>query len=326
MIDDLAKPTNDPARWKAFAEEMDAVLLNIDMDAARRKSSVILTEAEAEAERTKAMAETKKVFLAMQGAQWPLNRTHYTLGHLDAQRLALCCERRLIDWQTAFNAKAAFGTADDVRLMYDQARLLGVNIDLVNPLRYAAKPLLLTPGLRHEGNIETVVQLLKLGADPAQDNGQVYQTAVLEGRADIGRALARHDQSRLLDLNGWVNWARNSRKPKAYEDFRAIWWDYGRFTAADRETLVETKPLGDNTGTLRIIYNFAARRVEEIHEFANPRQNLMNGFTFDEYGEGALEAAREKLIELGGSPSDSGSSLRGKSSVAKPAVFGLGKG
>jgi hypothetical protein len=94
----------------------------------------------------------------------------------------------------------------------------------------------------------------------------------------------------------------------------------------DRETLIETKALPDNTGNLRIIYNFAARRVEEIHEFANPRQNVVTGFTFDEYGESALDSAREKLIELGGSPSDTGSPLRGKSAVARPASFGLGKG
>lgn len=326
MIDDLIKATNDPNRWKACAEEINAHLVTINMDAARRKSSGTLSEKDAEAERMKALDETRKITSSISYQQWPLHRMLYTLGQLDTERLMLCCERRLFDWQTALNAKAMFGTADDLRVMVDAAKLQGQTLDLVNPLRYAAKPQLLVAGLRHEGNIDTVAQLMKMGGDPAQDNGGVFQNAVLEGRADIARVMARHGQNGLLDINVWVNWAKANRKLKAYEDFRQIQWEYGRFTALDQETLVETKALPDNTGNLRVIYNFAARRVEEIHEFTNPRQNLVTGYSFDDYGQSALESAREKLIEMGGRPTDLGSSLRGKGSVAKPTVFGLTKG
>ena len=326
MIDDLIKPSNDPNRWKACAEEINALLLTVDRDAARRKSSGTLPEKDAEAERVKAMEEAKKTISSMQYQQWPFNRMHFTLGQLDTECLVLCCERKLLDWQTVFNAKSAFGTPEDLSVIFEQARLQGTTLDLVNPFRYAAKPMLLVAGLRHEGNIDTTAQLLKMGADPQQDNGGVFQNAVLEGRADIGRVIARAGQGGLLDINTWVNWAKANRKLKAYEDFRQIQWEYGRFVAADQETLMETKPLPDNTGNLRIIYNFAARRVEEIHEFSNPRQNTVTGFSFDDYGQAALESAREKLIEMGGRPSDLGASLRGKGTVAKPSVFGLGKG
>lgn len=326
MNNDLIKPTNEPSLWKACADELNDVLLAIDLDAARRKPNAILTEKDAEAERLKAFEEAKKAISAIQYAQWPFNRMHYTLGQLDTDRLILCCERKLLDWQTVFNAKAAFGRAEDLPRIFEQAKQQGTNLELVNPLRYAAKPLLLVAGLRHEGNIDTVAQLMKMGADPAQDNGQVFQTAVLEGRADIGRVIARHGQSGLLNINAWVEWAKSARKIKAYEDFRQIQWEYGRYVATDGETLMETKPLPDNSGNLRIIYNFAARRVEEIHEFNNPRQNVVTGFTFDEYGQSALESAREKLIELGGHPSDLEAGLRGKAGVVKPSVFGLNKG
>ena len=326
MIDDLIKPTNDPHRWKACAGEINAQLLSIDMDAAQRKSSGTVSEKDAEAERTKALEEAKKTISSMQYQSWPFNRMHYTLGQLDIERLVLCCERKLLDWQNVFNAKAAFGGPEDLRVIFEAARLQGTTLEFTNPLRYAAKPLLLVAGLRHEGNIDTTAQLLKMGADPAQDNGGVFQAAVLEGRADIGRVIARAGQGGLLDINAWVTWAKNNRKLKAYEDFRQIQWEYGRFVAADQETLIETKPLPDNTGNLRILYNFAARRVEEIHEFTNPRQNTVTGYSFDEYGDAALESAREKLIEMGGRPSDLGSALRGKGTVAKPSVFGLGKG
>ncbi|MEZ0224179.1 MAG: hypothetical protein ACAH83_06485 [Alphaproteobacteria bacterium] len=325
MIEDLVKPSNEPDRWKSCADAVYDVLQEMDLDAARRKASPTVSEKEAEADRTKAVEGVKKVITLMQYAQWPSNRMLYTLGQLDTERLILCCEKKIADWQSVLNAKSAFGTAEDVRRIFEQARLHGLTPDLSHPLRFAAKPMLLVAGLRHEGNIDTTAQLLKMGADPATDNGQVFQTAVLEGRPDIGRVIARHGQNGLLDINPWVNWAKANRKLKAYDDFRQIQWEYGRFTVADYETLIETKPMPDNTGNLRIIFNFASRRVEEIHEFTNPKQNVITGFAFDEYGQAALEAAREKLIELGGNPSGLDQPLRGKASVAKPSVFGLGK-
>jgi hypothetical protein len=324
VIDELVKATNDPDRWKECADQINDVLRAIDTVAARRKASLTLPEKDAEAERTKAVEAAKKTINTAQYAQWPSNRMLYTLGQLDTDRLLLCCEKKIIDWQIALNAKAAFGTGEDVRQIFEQARLNGATLDLAQPLRHAAKPVLLVAGLRHEGNIDTTAQLMKMGADPSTDNGQVYQTAVLEGRADIGRVIARHAAG-LIDFNAWTNWAKSNKKLKAWDDFRQIQWDYGRFHVIDHETIVETKPLPDNTGNMRILFNFAARRVEEIHEFTNPRQNTVNGFTFDEYGETALEAAREKLIELGGHPSGLGPPLRGKGAVGKPSVFGLGK-
>jgi hypothetical protein len=325
VIEDLIKATNDPDRWKACADAIYDALQEVDPDAARRKASLTVSEQEAEAERTKALEGAKKTITAMQYTQWPANRTLYTLGQLDTERLILCCEKKILDWQSVMNAKSAFGTPDDLRRIFDEARLQGLTLDLSQPLRHAAKPALLVAGLRHEGNIETTAQLLKMGADPATDNGQVFQIAVMEGRADIGRIIARHGQNGVLDINAWVNWAKSNRKLKAWDDFRKIQWEYGRFTVADHETLIETKPMPDNTGNLRILFNFASRRVEEIHEFTNPKQNVVTGFSFDDYGVTALEAAREKLIELGGRPSDIGQPLRGKGAVAKPSVFGLGK-
>jgi hypothetical protein len=322
-FDDLVKGTNDPDRWRAFVPEIAAVLQAVDTEAARRMSSAALAEKDAEAERVKAMAEPKRALSQMAAQNWPAVRMQYTLGQLDTEKLILCCERKLLDWQSVFNAKAAFGAAEDMPAIFDAARQQGVTLDLAAPLRAAAKPMLLVAGLRHEGNLETVQELLKLGADPGIDSGAVYQAAVVEGRTDIGRALAKHGQGGLLDTAAWMRWGLSQRKPKLYADFRAIYWDYGRFQALDTQTLAETKPLPDNAGNLRILYNFAARRVEEIHEFANPKQNTVTGFTFDEYGSTAIEAAHAKLAELGGDPADAGPALRGKSTVPKPGVFGL---
>jgi hypothetical protein len=263
----------------------------------------------------------------MQSNSWSQQRLQYTLGRCDTDCLVLLAERKIYSWQEIFTAKALHGCGQDLVTIQRAAQDQGQVVELTQALRAAAKPVLLTEGLRHEGNLATTDQLLQMGADPGLDNGQLFLTVVTEGRVDIGRVFARHAQgSAFLDVGGWMNWAQQNRKIKLYTDLRDIWWDYGRFKANDRETLVETKPLPDNTGNLRIVYNFAARRVSEIYEHNNPRQALLKDFSFDDYGPEAIEQARLKLLELGGEPSVTGYTLRGKPVTPKASISGLGKG
>lgn len=326
-LEDVFKQTREPSLWRECADEVRAELLRIDMQAARRMPSSTRSVAEAEAERTKAMEGFKKVLTLMQSNGWSQARLHFTLGHCDTDSLLLLAERKIYSWQEIFNAKATHGAGEDLVAIQRAAQDQGQTIELTQALRAAAKPALLTEGLRFEGNLATVEQLLQMGADPGLDNSQVFLNAVSEGRSDIGRALARYAQGNaFLDIGSWMNWAQGNRKIKLYNDLREIWWDYGRFKANDRETLIETKPLPDNTGNLRIVYNFAARRVSEIYEHNNPRQALVKDFTFDDYGPEAVEQARLKLVELGGEPSVTGYTLRGKPVTPKANISGLGKG
>ncbi len=324
--EDLFKFSKEPALWRDCADEVNAELRLVDMDAARRLPSSTRSEKEAEQERLKALEPFKKLVTLMQSNSWPAQRYQYTLGHLDTDRLVMLAERKVFGWQDIFNAKAFYGTGEDLTAISRAAQSAGATIDLTYPLRSAARPQLIMEGLRFEGNASAVDQLLQMGADPGLDNGQVFLNAVAEGRKDIGRIMARHAQGNFLDVGSWMNWALGNRKIKLYNDLRDIWWDYGRFMARDRETLIETKPFPDNTGNLRIIYNFAARRVSEVYEHSNPRSNVVKDFSFDDYGPEAVEQARLKLTELGGEPSVSGYTLRGKPVTPKPAsIKGLGR-
>lgn len=324
-LEDIFKSSREPALWRECADEVNAELLRIDMQAARRMPSSSRSVSEAEAERTKAMEGFKKILTMMQSNGWPQQRLQYTLGRCDVDGLVLLAERKIYSWQDIFNAKALHGTGEDLVAIQRAAQDQGQTMELTQALRFAAKPALLIEGLRHEGNLSTVEQLLTIGADPGLDNGQLFLGAVSEGRVDIGRAFARHAQGNtFLDVGQWMNWAQSNRKIKLFTDLRDIWWDYGRFKANDRETLVETKPLPDNIGNLRIVYNFAARRVSEIYEHNNPRQALVKDFSFDDYGPEAVEQARLKLVELGGDPSVTGYTLRGKPVVPKANISGLG--
>ncbi len=328
MNDDFLRSSTNPETWRLAAEGIAGELEQIDRAAARLNPTPALTEREAETARNAAMDPARKIFASISAYQWPAVRTMYTLGQQDTEILILLAERRITDWQTIFNAKAAFGTAEDILAIKAAADLNKGQVNLNSALTHAAKPNVLVAGLRTEGNFDTTEQLFKLGADPAtgnNNNGQVFNDTVEAGRADIGRLFAKYGQSGILNVDSWVQAAKANRKFKLFDDLRKIQWDYGRFTALDRETLLEVKTLPDNAGTLKSVFNFASRHVSEIFETVNPRQSILRDIPFEDYGDAALENARSKLIEMGGSPSGIEETLRGKPQV-KPGLSSRGAG
>lgn len=324
MNNDLLRPSSDPEIWKLCAADMNGVMATIDFESARRLPSATLTERDAQTQRDLAIDEPRKLISQMQQMQWGSNRTHYTYGQLDTEALVLLAERKIVNWQEIFNAKASFGKPDDLELIRTQALLFGTTININNALAPASKPMNLVAGLRFEGNLATTEYLFRQGADPNIDNnGVLFYTVVEQGRSDIGRLFAKFGQNGLLNVEMWVNKAKADRKIKLHEDLRKIHWEFGRYHVLDNETLQETKLFPDNTGSLRILFNFASRHVTELLELPNPKQVIVKDYSFDDYGQQALESARAKMIEMGASPSGIDLPLRGKSVVPKPATFGL---
>lgn len=324
MNNDLLRPTNDAEIWKLCAAEMNGVMACIDFENARRLPSPTLTERDAATQRDLAIDAPRKLVSQMKSMEWGSNRTHFTLGQLDTDALVLLAERRVLGWQEVFNAKASFGKPDDLELIRAQALLFGTTINMNTALPHASKPMNLVTGFRFEGNYDTTEYLFRQGADPNYDNnGVLFYTVVEQGRSDIGRLFAKFGQNGLLNVESWVTKAKADRKLKLYEDLRKIHWEYGRYHVLDNETLQETKLLPDNTGSLRILFNFASRHVTEMLELPNPRQVIVKDYSFDDYGQQALETARAKMIDMGANPSGIDLPLRGKSVVPKPATFGL---
>lgn len=322
---DLYRASSEPETWKRLVEEINVEFAAIDRDSARRRPSPQLSERDADTQRMNALEPARRALSAALNAQWGGYRLHYTLGQLDTDVLALLAERRHIGWQDIFNAKASFGTPEDLAVIQRAALQAGASVNPNHALSHAAKPLQLVNGLRHEGNIETTEYLFRQGADPAQDDGNLFNAVVEAGRPDIGRLFARFGQNAVLNIEPHINNARRNRKFKLFEDLRKIQWEFGRYHVVDNDTLVENKPLPDNTGNLKIVFNFAARRVTEIMELTNPKQNVVKDFGFDEYGQGALETARARLLDSGASPGGIDIPLRGKGQVAKPAARGLSR-
>lgn len=324
MNNDLLRASSDPEIWKLCAAEMNGVMATIDFESARRLPSATLTERDAQTQRDLAIDAPRKLVSQMRAMEWGSNRMHFTLGQLDTDALVLLAERKTLNWQEIFNAKASFGKPDDLELIRTQALLFGTTINVNNALGHASKPTNMVSGLRFEGNYATTEYLFRQGADPNTDNsGVLFYTVVEQGRSDIGRLFAKFGQNGLLNVESWVNKAKADRKIKLHEELRKIHWEYGRYHVLDNETLQETKLFPDNTGSLRILFNFASRHVTELLELPNPKQVIVKDYSFDDYGQQALESARAKMIDMGATPSGIDLPLRGKSVVPKPATFGL---
>ncbi|MBI1215306.1 MAG: hypothetical protein GC185_05735 [Alphaproteobacteria bacterium] len=322
LYETLLRNSDDAKRWEDCAQAINEYVSQLDLSDARLVSPGPDQDQKTEERRAAALEPLRKMARAIGNAQWPRNRQHYTFGKMDTDTLILCCEKRLIDWQAAFNGKAAFGTPEDLVKMQDGAKLINVTLNPSYALAWAAKPQLFTTGLWHDGNIETTKQLFEMGANPGYDNsGALYLAVVEAGRKDIGRIFAHYGQNGLLNLAGWAESAKRNGNAKVYQDLRDINFEYGNFHMIDNSTLQQTKPLQESNSTLKVIFDFAARRVHEILDVASasPRQTTVKDFSFDDYGRAALEEAREKLIEMGGHPPQIEEQIGGKPTMPRPA-------
>jgi len=232
---------------------------------------------------------------------WEEGGSYYILGQIDAETLIAAARQEMIDWDKILNAKALLGTDADIDAIIVAATEAEQSLDLGAALRWAAEPGSLTEGLHHSGNLQTTSALLAHGAKPSLNGGGLFFDVLREGREDIARAFARagKDDGQFY-LSYWHENARNHlEEAPARALLRKMHWEYARYDAVDAATLQEHKSLGDG-GQLRVIFDFAARRVSEIYTTGEHAFKTEVGF--DDYGPAALETARAKLQELGGEP------------------------
>lgn len=252
---------------------------------------------------------------------WEDGATYYIFGQVDVKTLIAAARHEMADWDKILNAKALMGDAADVQAILDAAAQSEAEVDIETALRWAAEPDDLTDGLRHSGNLATSEVLLAAGASPSGNNGETFFSVLREGREDIARAFCRAgigDDG--FHLHYWNENSRNWLQEQAPRKLlRDMYWEYGRFEAVDAATLLERKPMSDG-GNLRIIFDFAARRVSEI--YTREQHGFKSDVSFDDYGPAALDTARKKLQELGGNPPEDlpGSTQRslGKPKLAPP--------
>jgi hypothetical protein len=232
---------------------------------------------------------------------WETAGTYYIFGQTDSETLIAAARQEMMDWDTILCAKALMGTAADIDAIVAAAGKAEQRLNLADALKWAAAPGTLTEGLHESGNLETSTALLKHGALPSSKNGQVFLDLLREGREDIARVFARSGKSdSSFYLPYWQENARNFLPEEPARDLlRKIYWEYARYDAVDASTLVERKTVQANE-QLRVIFDFAARRVSELYTVGE--HAFKTEVSFDDYGPAALDIARAKLVELGGNP------------------------
>jgi hypothetical protein len=301
MDDDLFENTEGAGSWKNAAEAIGA---NIARLAPALESLPAYNDEEDDAitslrDDMQELVQSYSERLDNEG--WETGGSYYIFGQIDVTTLIAAARHDMMDWETILNAKALMGTGTDIDAIVAAAVEADQQLDLSDALKWAAEPGSLTDGIYHKGNLDSSEALLKHGALPSQNDGQLFFDVLREGREDIARAFARAGKDDgSFYLAYWHENARSQISEAPVRDLlRKMYWEYGRYKAIDTSTLLENKPLGHND-RLRIIFDFAARRVSEV--LITGEHAFKTDVGFDDYGPAALQAARSKLIELGGNP------------------------
>ncbi|MBI3441680.1 MAG: hypothetical protein HY052_07795 [Proteobacteria bacterium] len=305
---EFLKNTNDLQKWRQAAEYLNGIVMTT------------LHDRNPAAPATLVMGRAIGVLNQASNERWDSNRYLYTYAQMDTEGLVALAIEKTDIWQTALNAKACFGPVGDLCTVYQAGREKGINFNLDNALLYASSVTKFCPGLQSSGCPETAEQLFQWGAnamagiDRYSSTPSHYCRAVRDCGVEMGKLYARHGVTPQNMAAQMVTALEANNRP-LYLAFRDIYWEYGRYTVADSETLVENKEIDPSKNCqLKIIFNFASCRVNEIYDWkTDGKQSLVREFTFDDYGATAIDTARQKLIELGGKPSDGITRMKGKS-------------
>lgn len=324
---ELLRNTDDVDIWRKAAKEYRDLFRALKPHQLVKEAALRIENAqEREAKTAQALEPVRKLLKTVPSGNWPAGRSYLTYAAIDTDIMQLMCENKMLSWQDALNAKAAFGTAEDVQKIHDAAQLVaGNNVNLNSALVWASKPQLLARGFMYLGNAATAEEILKRGANANYDSNSLFVTVTENGDLDVARAFARRAAVANINIENHMNWAKGNSRPKLYENMRKLYWEYGRYSVTDYDTLVETKQLPEKTSQLHTVFNFAARRVSEIYDYGPQRQSIKTDIAFEDYAEEALYAAHRKLVELGGNPPPYDAAAPAKKTIAKPKLSHLGK-
>lgn len=293
----LFKASTNPSDWQRLAKQIAAEFI------------------------TKQGAD-RHAFMGIIGAQmnansWPAERRSYTFAAVDTDHIIDYLETKsfqIINWQTFFESKTAWGETEAMKKIYQAARENSVAINLNPVLTAATTRINALPGEVRIPDPKVIDVLLALGANPGSAIGPCLEE-IRKGNMPIGRVFARYAEGvKHINFKGQAQAYREKGDFPMYKELYALYLEYGRYRRIDMETLEESK----EDLKMRVVFNFASRRVLEIYEMVTPP--VLRDFSFDEYEDNALQMAREKLIDIGGAPTDFGTLRRDKKTTPSPAL------
>lgn len=230
-------------------------------------------------------------------------------GQLNTDKMIALARTGAVHWWQPFTGKAFFGDAAGMKKIYSAApaesrpNATSAMTWVCFPYKAAGVP----------NNIEASVlrQLFDWGADVNEKKGEWLEKAVrqLEGEP-LKEFVSRGNIATVFKaMDGITDDARRAEIQKLLQKPTS-------YVKVDDDTLSEAKFIPDAQGgsTFKSLFNFRARRVNEVFESSDRKATFMTSASFDDYDSAAIDFAREKLKALGGKPNDGG---------AKPVFRGL---
>jgi len=221
-------------------------------------------------------------------------------GQLDTQKMIVMAKAGAVHWWQPFTGKAFFGDVEAMRKIYNAAPT-EARPNATSAMTWVCFPYK-AAGVSNKIEVSVLRQLFDWGADVNEKKGEWLEKAVrqLDGEplkefvtrgniATVFRAMdGLKDEGRQKEIQKLL------QKPTSY-------------VKVDDDTLSETKFIPDAQGgsSFKSLFNFRARRVNEVYEAPGGKTTFMTSASFDDYDSAAIDFAREKLKALGGKPADS---------------------
>ncbi len=221
-------------------------------------------------------------------------------GQLDTDKMIALARAGAVHWWQPFTGKAFFGDAEGMKKIYN-ATPTESRPNATSAMTWVCFPYK-AAGVSNKIDVAVLRQLFDWGADVNEKKGEWLEKAVrnLEGeplkefvkRGSIATVFKAMDSITDDARRGEIQ--KMLQKPTSY-------------VKVDNDTLSETKFIPDAQGgaTFKSLFNFRARRVNEVFESADRKTTFMTSASFDDYDSAAIDLAREKLTALGGKPADS---------------------
>lgn len=238
------------------------------------------------------------------------NRAVFTAGQLDPAQAGALARAGLVKWWHAFAGAAYFGKAQNLRslrALHDADHGAGERHDTFHStLTWASHPHSVTKGLVSRMDPDTVAQLIEWGADVNHESGKYFGYVLRGAPAEVIALYLDNGAPKQAAETALQEMTANKNYLQAQRIDQALGGD-GIYARVDAQTLMVTQFIGEPEGvaTLKSIYNFRSRRLNEI--YTPPGQGAAPAMTSTDFSlvdTGALRSAQEKLRQIGGAPAD----------------------
>lgn len=219
-------------------------------------------------------------------------------AQIDVDKGILLAQSGAMAWWHLHTGRAFAGDLDGLRRVNDALTKAGHKVSHSSALSWVSHGYSLVEGYKNKITVGVLQQLVDWGADVNHDNGSWLGKAMrslnekgiapfMTGGADAGHVLRNLEELSAED-------EAQCRLMKGV--LRGMTLD-GK---VDDQTLLKATFSPDGA-VLKTYFNFAARRVQEVHMSVG-KDSAMATAHFRDYDSGAIEAAQKALQKLGGKP------------------------